>query len=265
MNPLDGFENSNKFFDYLGVSSKDTDLEVLFKKNPLSMLVLIRFAIQYNWRLTKGIIKIIKHNSSQIEKVDTDNILSELEGIIDTGSLYRGIQLMRVTGLLSYILPEVAALRGVKQNPKSHAEGDVYKHTIEVLKNAPHTIEGQLAALLHDVGKPATQGFLGEKITFYDHHIVGAEIAKAILDRLHVNKDIKRKVVFLVRNHMKADFPTKLQPDNPEHLKQFITEVGDEMLDSLLGMIEADFKGSWPVLNNIPEIREEVKRLHIID
>ena len=136
--------------------------------------------------------------------------------------------------------------------------GDVMTHTLKVLQNAPATIEGQLSALLHDVGKPSTQQFIEEKIKFKGHEDVGAEIAEAILRRLKFDLDTIKKVKIMVQNHMR---PHNLNDSSNKAIRKFIREVGEEMVDAILDLAEADAKGSLPVSNDIPELRERLKQI----
>ena len=104
----------------------------------------------------------------------------ELMKALQQGRLAPTVRSLHERGLLKDVLPEIEALRGVEQPELFHAEGDVFEHTMLVLENAKPTQEAQLAALLHDAGKPATQGFLGDRISFLGHEKVSAEIAEAV-------------------------------------------------------------------------------------
>jgi tRNA nucleotidyltransferase (CCA-adding enzyme) len=179
------------------------------------------------------------------------------------GKTASAIRLMKATNLLGYILPEIHGLVGVKHDKRSHQEGDVYKHTLLVLSNAPPTIEGQLAALLHDVGKPDTQEFIGNKIQFLGHEDVGAEMAEAILRRLKFDNKTIQKVKTMVKNHMR---PHSLEKASPKALRKFVRDVGEEMVDNVLDLAEADSLGNLPPRNYIPELRkriEETKKIPV--
>lgn len=136
--------------------------------------------------------------------------------------------------------------------------GDVFKHTLLVLQNAPKTIEGQLAALLHDVGKPSTQKIFEDKIQFKDHAEIGSDIARAILYRLKFDKSTIDKVTNLVKNHMRVH---DLENASEKALRKFIRDIGDEMVDSILDLAEADSLGSYPVENVIPQLRERIQNI----
>ena len=203
-------------------------------------------------------LKYVKKNAYRIDIVSSERIMAEFKKAMKVGKLYMVVKIMKPTGLLKYVLPEIQDLIGVEQPKQFHSEGSVFLHTIEVLKNAPATVEGQLAALLHDVGKPQTQEFIGEKIKFQGHEEVGAEIAEAMLKKLKFDGDTIKKVVIMVRNHMR---PHILMESSDKSIRKFIREVGEEMVDAVLDLAEADAKGSFPVTNDIPQLRERLKKI----
>ena len=261
--------SDSEFLDVTGISKKDIErgilrgnpgvsLDKIFNDDPLRMIRLCVFYARYGWDIPLSVLKTVKKNADRINIVSVERIMTELNKAMKVGKLSKVIKLMKITGLLQYVLPEIQALAGVQQPKIYHQEGDVLKHTIEVLKNAPATIEGQLSALLHDVGKPQTQQFIEEKIRFKGHEDVGAEIAEAILRRLKFDLDTINKVKVMVKNHMR---PHNLNDSSNKAIRKFIREVGEEMVDAILDLAEADAKGSLPVTNDIPELRERLKQI----
>lgn len=236
----------------------NVSLDKIFNDDPLRMIRLIRFQCKYDWQIPKSVLQTVKRNAHRIEIVSAERIMGELEKVMKVGKLGKAIRLMKTTGLLQYVLPEIDELRGVEQHPDHHAEGDVYQHVIKVLENAPKTLEGQLAALLHDVGKSKTQNILEDKIQFLGHEDVGAEIAEAILYRLKFDAKTIKKVKAIVENHMR---PHSLGNASEKALRKFIRDVGEETADAILDMAEADSLGSYPVENVIPELRERIKKV----
>jgi putative nucleotidyltransferase with HDIG domain len=222
------------------------------------MVRLIRFQSKYGWDIPLSVLKTVKRNAERIQIVSSERIMGELEKVMAVGKLYQAIKLMKITGLLKYVLPEIEALKGVAQGKDHHSEGDVFKHTLLVLKNAPKTVEGQLAALLHDVGKAKTQSFLEDKIHFYKHDEVSAEMAEAILYRLKFDKKTIDRVVKLVREHMR---PHSLENASPKAFRKLIRDMGEELTDVLLDLAEADSLGSYPIENVVPNLRQEIERI----
>jgi poly(A) polymerase len=113
------------------------------------------------------------------------------------------MSLLDDTGLLDTLMPEVAALKGVEQPPKFHPEGDVFTHTmllIRQLKNADTILA--FACLLHDIGKPATFKKT-DRIRFNGHDRVGARLTERILRRFRFSNEEARKISYCVDNHMR--------------------------------------------------------------
>lgn len=234
-------------------------LDTIFNADPLRMIRLSRFFAKYDWQIPMYVLKSVKRNAERIKIVSAERVMDELKKVMLIGKLDKAINLMKVTGILKYILPEVEELTRTKQHKKHHSEGGTYKHTLLVLKNAPKTIEGQLAALLHDIGKPATQQILQDDIKFLGHEDVGADIAEAILRRLKFDNDVIKKVKLLVKNHMRL---LQLGPKATEKaLRKFIRDIGDELIDTIVDLSEADALGSLPVENYIPELRDRIKKI----
>lgn len=229
----------------------------MFSDDPLRMMRLIRFCCKYDWQVPMNMIKAVKRNAEQLKKVSFERIQDELKKIMQMGKLYRALELMRVMGLLEIILPEIKNLRGVEQSEDHHAEGDVYKHTLEVLKNAKPTVEDQLAALFHDIGKPETQSLVGDSIHFYGHDEVGSKIAEAILRRLKFDNKTIEQVCSAIKNHMR---PISLESASPKALRKFVKDVGEQTYQFVLDLAEADSLGCLPSKNYIPELREKIEK-----
>ena len=118
----------------------------------------------------------------------------------------RGLVLLRDTGLLEHILPELAATVGCEQSPDFHPEGSVFNHLCLMLENLPAGAGASLpwAVLLHDIAKPVTaeRDAATGRIHFYGHEKVGAEMAETILSRLRFPNRQTEEIVACVRHHM---------------------------------------------------------------
>jgi putative nucleotidyltransferase with HDIG domain len=256
--------------DLTGVSKQDIEkgvlrghpqvsLDQIFNDDPLRMLRIIRFQAKYGWHVPKDVIRTVKRNAERIGVVSSERIMGELEKVMKIGKLKQAIKLMHITGLLEYVLPEVEALKGVKQNPKHHQEGDVFKHTMMVLEQTPPGIENQLAALLHDIGKPSTTTTVEDEIKSLGHEDAGEKIAEAILKRLKFDNKTIDEVTSRVKNHMR---PHHLGDDpTPKALRKFIREVGDEMVDAILDLARADETGKIPPTDNIPDLKKKIEEI----
>jgi poly(A) polymerase len=239
----------------------EVDPDRPFSDDPLRMLRLIRFMAKYNWQADPAAIDAVRRNAHRIEIVSGERIMEELSKIMRLGKLAQAIRFMANTGLLKYVMPEVEALRGVKQSPQHHSEGDVFDHTMLVLEKAAPTIEAQLAALLHDAGKPSTQKFFEDKIQFLGHEVVSGEIAEAMLRRLKFDLNTIKKVRRMVESHMRAHTSAEW---GPAAVRKFIRELGDDIED-VLALTEIDALGSLgPGMvqkhNPIPGLRKRIQQ-----
>ena len=260
---------TGEIFDLTGISRHDIEkgilrghpsvpLDKMFSDDPLRLVRFVRFQVKYGWKVPMEVLRAVRRNAKRIEVVPAERIKDELEKIMELGKTAQAVRIMKATGLLQYILPEVQDMIGVQQPKQFHAEGDVFRHTLSVLKHAPPTIEGQLAALLHDVGKPMTQEIVGEAIKFHGHADTGAEIAEAVLRRLKFPSDKIKSVVTIVRNHMR---PYELMKVDDKSIRRFVRDVGDETVEAIMDMAAADELGSLPVRQDVPLVRERVKKV----
>jgi poly(A) polymerase len=128
-----------------------------------------------------------------------------VSGILTSGRADVGIDILHEAGILEIILPEICRLRDCPQSRRFHPEGNVYLHTLALLGRLQPgcSLTLALAALLHDVGKPARLLFKANgEPTSHGHEIAGPPIAKAILLRMKYPNDVVEIVCDHVRNHM---------------------------------------------------------------
>ena len=164
-----------------------------------------------------------------------ERVGAELSRLLEAPRPSVGLRVAADTGLLAVIVPELAAQRGIAQN-KVPGE-DLWDHTLRSVDAAPAERRiVRLAALLHDVGKPAT---LADG-RFHHHDVVGAEQAAAILRRLRFSKATVEDVAHLVRHHM---FTVEADPSGPA-VRRFIRRIGRERVDALFELRRADDIGS---------------------
>jgi len=243
----------------------DVDFDKILADDPLRMMRLVRFQVKYGWSVPMDVLRAVSRNAKRIEIISGERIRDELIKMADLGKLAQAIRIMKTTGLLQYVFPEIEAMKGVQHeySKGSHQEGDVYKHTLMVLQNARPGVESQLAALLHDVGKPDSQEIVEGLIRFIGHEKVGGEMAEAILRRLKFDADVIRRVRTMVENHMRPHFLTREENAGPKALRRFIRDVGAELVDAVLDLAEADQLGAIPAKNVIPDLRTEIDALRV--
>ena len=211
-----------------------------FTEDALRMLRAIRFAVQLDFDIEKDTIASIKKNSNLLEYISKERIREEFVKIILSDNPSRGVELLRESGLLSYVIPELEAGIGVAQN--RHHIYTIYEHLIMSLKACPSKkLEVRMAALLHDIAKPQTKAGEGQDSTFYNHDYVGAKITEKILRRLKFSNQIIEKTSLLVKNHM---FYYNTGEVSEAGVRRLITRVGKENLKDLMDLRIADRIGS---------------------
>ena len=178
-----------------------------FREDHLRLMRGVRFAARFGFAIEPATMDAIRRDHSLILKVAVERVRDELNRILTEGGARRGFELLDETGMLTDILPEIAAMKGVPQPPEYHPEGDVWIHTLMLLEQldasgAPPPITLALGALLHDVGKPPTLR-VAERIRFDGHVEEGVRMAETILNRLRYSRVEIDQVEALIANHMK--------------------------------------------------------------
>lgn len=177
-------------------------------EDKLRMLRAVRLSARLDFTIDPGTWAVIQREAPHIEQIAWERIGEEIRLILSEGAAKRGFELLRASGLLAAIMPELLAMEGVAQTPLHHPEGDVWTHTllvIDQLRDPTETLA--LGALLHDVAKPVCAGRKttpeGERITFYGHPERGAEMAVVICQRLKRSRAVWERVEYLVRHHLR--------------------------------------------------------------
>ena len=211
------------------------DPDARFREDALRMISAVRLAATLSFEIEPATLAAITANAELARHLSGERIGAELEKLLAAPRPSIGLSLAQQTGLLAVLSPELAAQRGIPQN-KVPGE-DLWDHTLRTVDAAPaERPVVRLAALVHDIGKPAT-------ITdgrFPHHETVGAQLAGALLRRLRYPRSAAETVVHLVRHHMfHAD------PDATDAaIRRFIKRVGAEHLDALFALRRADDIGS---------------------
>ncbi|HXG52112.1 MAG TPA: CCA tRNA nucleotidyltransferase [candidate division Zixibacteria bacterium] len=199
-----------------------------FEEDRLRMIRAVRFAAALGFEIEPDTLAAIRKLAGGITTISWERIGDEVTRILTEGGARRGFELLDETGLLRPILPEIEALKGVEQSPDYHPEGDVFTHTLLMLGHLENPSETlAYGCLLHDIGKPACQRREGERITFYGHAELGAEMAEAVLKRLKRGRAAWERVAFLVRNHLRHTQAPNMRLST---LKRFLRQEGIEEL-----------------------------------
>jgi len=210
-----------------------------FQEDALRMLRAIRFAVQLNMQISDQTFEAIINHAQLITKISWERISDEFLKILASQYPAEGINLLDESGLLQYILPEI--LQGKKIEQGGHHTTDVWTHSIDALKECPSSDPiVRLATLLHDVAKPQTFEIRDNKITFYNHEIVGSRMADKIAKRFKLSNAKRKHLFTLVRFHM---FYYQTYHTNSA-IRRFMRKVGLENVDDILDLREADRLGS---------------------
>jgi poly(A) polymerase len=164
-----------------------------------------------------------------------EQALQELLRIVSAPHAQAGVELLCATGLAARLLPEVDALRLMPATGGRHK--DVYRHTLLVLARTPPDPVLRLAALLHDIGKPATKTVEGGVVHFPGHAEVGAELARRRLRRLGAERELVESVSRLVALHLRANSYEDDWTDSA--VRRLDRDAGDQ-LERLLALSRAD-------------------------
>jgi len=181
-----------------------------FAEDKLRMLRGVRFAARFAFELEPATARAIQGLAPAVSQVSHERVRDELTRMLTEGRASRAFELLDATGLLVQVLPEVVKMKGVPQPPQYHPEGDVWVHTLLLLERLPAGCPMALAwaALLHDVGKPATFRIAPDRIRFDGHVEVGVRIAAEICRRLRFANHETEQILSLIANHMRfADAP----------------------------------------------------------
>jgi tRNA nucleotidyltransferase (CCA-adding enzyme) len=210
--------------------------EAAFEEDPLRMLRACQFAARFDFTVTERTLAAIATAAPLVTSVSPERIRDEFVKMIAMAERPSvGLEIMRKTGLLALVLPELAEGIGVEQN--EYHRHDVYRHNLaSVDATQPGDLVLRLATLLHDIGKPRTK----DGPHFYGHELVGAEMTRELLERLRFSSEQIAQSEGLVRNHMYATNAD--QKDGS--LRRFVRRVGVDQLVRQFALRHADIVGS---------------------
>lgn len=222
-----------------------------FSDDPLRMMRAVRFVSQLGFRIEDATADAIEQLAERITIVSAERVREELVKLMLGAHPRGGLELLTELGLAAHVLPELPALR--LEVDEHHHHKDVYQHTLTVLDQAidlesPAGSGGpserpdlvlRLAALMHDVGKPATRRFEGGGVvTFRFHETVGAKMTSKRMRTLTFDKDTTKKVARLVELHLRFHGYVE-SPWTDSAVRRYVTDAGD-LLPQLHRLTRAD-------------------------
>lgn len=209
--------------------------EISFSDDPLRMMRAARFASRLDFRVAPDVEAAMKDMAGRIMIVSAERIQAELSGLLLTDSPRRGLDLLVRTGIADHILPELPALK--LEVDEHHRHKDVYQHSLTVVEQSielekarghePDLI-GRLAALLHDIGKPATRRFEAGKVTFHHHDVVGAKMAAKRLRSLSYPTHVVKTVARLIELHLRFHGYSEGQWTDAA-VRRYVRDAGDDL------------------------------------
>lgn len=222
---------------------------VSFGDDPLRMMRAARFTSQLGFTVTDEVRQAMTELADRLSIISLERVSDELTKLMATDSPRPGIELMVETGLAELVLPEIPALR-LQVDEHAHHK-DVYEHSLTVLDQAIELEEQRaepgaapdvvlrLAALLHDIGKPATKRTeAGGVVTFHHHDIVGAKLAAKRLRHLRFDKETISQVSKLIELHLRF-FGYTEGAWTDSAVRRYVRDAGD-LLDRLHILTRAD-------------------------
>ncbi|MDC0459175.1 CCA tRNA nucleotidyltransferase [Crocinitomicaceae bacterium] len=220
-----------------GMIRTPLDPSETFSDDPLRMLRAIRFVSQLDFKIDISCLKSIRDQSERIKIISRERITDEINKILMSPCPSRGFKLLKSTGLLEYIFPELLELSGIETiNGKSHK--DNFLHTLQVVDNVSKTSDKlwlRWSALLHDIAKPPTKRF-DKKIgwTFHGHEELGSKMVPRIFKYHRLPLDAKMKYVQkLVRLHLRPIALVKGSVTDTA-IRRLLNEAGEDVEDLML-------------------------------
>jgi len=229
---------------------KDTRLKAVgdaserFAEDALRMMRAVRLATELTFTIDGETMAAIAENSANLSRISKERIRDEFVRIVNSNEPMRGIVFLERLGLLKHVLPELLDGIGVEQN-QAHSF-DVYEHLLRTLQHAAdknYPFHVRLAALLHDIGKPASRrwGDAKKDWTFHGHEVIGARMARKILKDLRFSRETSDVVVRLVRWHMFFSDPDQV---TLSAVRRTIRNVEPDYIEDLLNLRKCDRIGS---------------------
>jgi poly(A) polymerase len=212
-----------------------------FAEDPLRLMRAIRFAVRLGFRIEPTTERAIREQAASLTQISRERIVQEMTKILLAPRAGLGVRLLCDLGLMEHIIPEVLAMRGMRQDRHHHK--DVFEHTLQVIDQSPATPVLRWAALLHDIAKPRTRSVENGEVHFFGHEHVGAQMARAILSGLKLDRATIDRISTLVELHQRANSYDPAWTDGA--VRRFMREAGDA-LDDLLELSAADVTSRRP-------------------
>jgi poly(A) polymerase len=250
MDPLTG-----EVIDYVG-GQADLAARILraignprerFAEDKLRLLRAVRFAARFHLEIEPNTRAALLQMAPEVRAVAAERIAGELRRMLVDPSRAEAMQLALDTGMLAAVLPPVVHMKGLFQGKPVQPQGDLWDHTLLVLKNLPPAPSFTLAfaALLHDVGKPATRALQDGKYTYHNHEQMGSRIAAELCQELRLSNAERERIVWLVEYHQYLGEAKKLREAKLKRV------LATPWIEELLALHRADALASTGDTSNV--------------
>ncbi len=236
IDPFDGQGDLRK-----GILRAVGDAHARFSEDGLRVLRAARFSAQLGFALDPATHRAIGDTLDTFRKVSAERVRDEWMKAMKAVKPSMAFEIMRDTGLLAIICPELMESVGVEQN--RYHTFDVWGHAMACMDACVGDPVLRISALLHDVGKPRSRAFSDKTkdYTFYEHERIGAEMVRPICERLRFSTDERGRIEDLVRFHM-----WHYDGWTDAAVRRWIRRVGTHRVEDLYALREADIRGKGP-------------------
>lgn len=217
-----------------------------FSDDPLRMMRGARFVAQLEFEIEPETFAAMSSMAERIEIISAERIHDEFVKLMKAKNPRLGLEVLVDCGLAALVLPELPALK--LEVDEHHHHKDVFEHTLTVVDQAidyekDYGLEGdfvlRFAALMHDIGKPATRKLEpGGGVSFYHHDLVGAKLAKKRMQALRFDNDTIKAVCLLIELHLRF-FGYSDQAWTDSAIRRYVRDAGDQ-LQRLHALTRAD-------------------------
>jgi len=234
------------------------DPEVSFGDDPLRMLRLFRFMSTLGFEADEDVLRSVVELKERLQIVSAERIRNEFDKLMTGADVVDALTSLVETGLANEFIPEIPAL-AVEQDPH-HKHKDVLAHTIAVVGKASPRLRLRLAALFHDIGKPATREFGKVGVTFHHHEVVGARMTRKRMQELRYPNDIAKDTSQLVFLHMRPHTFKMGWTDSA--VRRYVRDAGP-LLEDLNELVRCDVttrnrRRAKSISNRIDELEERI-------
>ena len=242
--PFSGLKDLQK-----GLIITPLDPDETFSDDPLRMLRAVRFAAQLQYDVAPTALDSISRNIKRMEIISWERIRDEIIKCLKTDIPSIAFYLMKDTGLLAHVFPELDIMSGVEIiNGKGHK--DVFIHTLQVVDNAAkltNNMDVRFAALVHDIAKPQTKHFNKEKgWTFHGHDEIGQRMLKKVAKRMKLSNNLRDYLMLLTKLHLRP-ITLAMEKITDSAVRRVMAEAG-EHVDDLMTLCRADITTKNPKL-----------------